>query len=236
MLHIIDNTNRAQFSDLLEKMFADRKRIFIDTLKWDLPVTRGHYEIDQFDDDHAVYLIASDHAGRHLGSLRLLRTDRPHILSELFPALCDQSIPRGALIREVTRFCASPAVEKHHRRVMRDTLITAMVDHALDSGISALTGVVTSHFLDQILAMGWRCDPLGERIVMCNANIGAFCAHVDENTPRKLEQTGIYRSEPWQEDDRLEKAPALLVSAWWPSQSDAIIGRLLPKAIASFLT
>jgi N-acyl-L-homoserine lactone synthetase len=103
LLHIIDVTNRDQFSDLLKCMFADRKRIFVDALKWDLPVTRGHYEIDQFDDDHAVYLIASDHAGRHLGSLRLLRSDRPHILSQLFPALCDQVIPRGSSIREITR-------------------------------------------------------------------------------------------------------------------------------------
>jgi N-acyl-L-homoserine lactone synthetase len=213
MLHIIDKTNQNQFPKLLESMFADRKRIFIDTLKWDLPVTRGHYEIDQFDDDHAVYLIASDHAGRHLGSLRLLRSDRPHILSQLFPALCDQAIPRGALIREVTRFCASTAVQKHHRRVMRDTLISAMVDHALDTGISALTGVVTTHFLDQILAMGWRCNPLGERLQWCGAELGAFCAHVDETTPRKLEQTGIYRSEPWREGNRIEMAPAMLVSA-----------------------
>jgi N-acyl-L-homoserine lactone synthetase len=213
MLHIIDATNRNQFPDLLESMFADRKRVFIDALGWDLPVTQGRYEIDQFDDDHAVYLIASDHAGLHVGSLRLLRTDRPHILSQLFPALCEMSIPLGASIREVTRFCASPSVEKRHRRAMRNTLISAMVDHALDTGISALTGVVTSHFLDQILAMGWRCEQLGKRIVMCNANIGAFCAHVGETTPRDLAQTGIYHSEPRPKDCRTVRAPAMLVSA-----------------------
>jgi N-acyl-L-homoserine lactone synthetase len=95
---------------------------------------------------------------------------------------------------------------------MRNTLISDMIDHALNTGISALTGVVTSHFLDQILAMGWHCEPIGERITICGTELGAFCAHVDETTPRKLEQTGIYRSEPRRESDRVEMAPAMMVS------------------------
>jgi N-acyl-L-homoserine lactone synthetase len=213
MLHIIDKSNRDQFPDLLKSMFADRKRIFIDHLQWDLPVTNGRYEIDQFDDQYAVYLIVSNHAGRHLGSLRLLRTDRPHILSQLFPALCNQAIPSGALIREVTRFCASPAVEKHHRRVMRDTLISAMVDHALETGISALTGVVTTHFLDQILAMGWCCEQLGKRINIYGAELGAFCAIVDQSTPIELARTGIYRPDYGTEFAQSQIEVSLLESA-----------------------
>jgi N-acyl-L-homoserine lactone synthetase len=213
MLHIIDATNRNQFPDLLESMFADRKRIFIDQLGWDLPVTRDHFEIDQFDDDYAVYLIASDHARCHLGSLRLLRTNRPHILSHLFPTLCNVGVPCGTSIREVTRFCASPAIEKRHRRAMRNTLISAMVDHALDTGISALTGVVTTHFLDQILAMGWRCAQLGERIAMCGTELGAFCAYVDANTHCDLAQNGIYQSELEIEGWEAGVAPAPLVTA-----------------------
>jgi N-acyl-L-homoserine lactone synthetase len=213
MLHIIDATNKEQFPELLESMFADRKRVFIDTLKWNLPVTRGRYEIDQFDDAHAVYLIQADYSGRHLGSLRLLRTDRPHILSHLFAMLCSRSIPRGTSIREVTRFCVSPAVNRRHRRAMRDRLISAMVDHALDAGIAALTGVVTTHFLDQILAMGWRCQQLGDRIAMCGAELGAFCADINANTPRDLAQTGIYQRKNGVEERRAGLAPALLVSA-----------------------
>lgn len=213
MLHIIDATNKDQFPELLENMFADRKRIFIDMLKWDLPVTQGRYEIDQFDDSYAVYLIKADTSGRHLGSLRLLRTDRPHILSALFPALCDEPIPCGKSIREVTRFCTSPTVERDDRRAIRNTLISAMVDHVLDTGISALTGVVTTHFLDQILAMGWRCEQLGERISMCGTKLGAFCAYVDENTPRDLGQTRIYESELGIDTHRAGMTPALLVPA-----------------------
>src|SRR3546814_5947244 len=34
----------------MRAMFAARKEVFIDLLKWDLPVLAGAYELDQFDD------------------------------------------------------------------------------------------------------------------------------------------------------------------------------------------
>ena len=40
-------------------MHRDRKKIFVDALKWDVPVVDGQYEIDQFDTDDAIYLLAS---------------------------------------------------------------------------------------------------------------------------------------------------------------------------------
>ena len=192
MIRIVDNTNRDQFPDLMDAMFADRKRVFIDHLGWDLPVTAAEFEIDQFDDIHAVYIIAVDDAGGHFGSLRLLRTDQPHILSTLFSELCDGRVPSAPQVREITRLCISPSAPRHHRRPIRNRVISAMVDYALDTAISALTGVVTVRFLDQILAMGWDCDQLGERMALCGLELGAFCARVDEHTPDKLTRTGIY--------------------------------------------
>src|SRR3546814_5073717 len=61
-------------------MFAARKSVFVDLLKWDVPVLEGRYEIDQFDDEYARYLILADRGDGHLGSARLLPTMRPHIL------------------------------------------------------------------------------------------------------------------------------------------------------------
>jgi N-acyl-L-homoserine lactone synthetase len=192
MLHIVDDTNRDRFLDLLIRMFADRKQVFIDTLQWDLAVTANRFEIDPFDGARAVYVIATDDDSNHLGSLRLLCTDRPHILGNLFPHLCDDGVPTGTKVREITRLCISPSVPRRNRRLVRDRLISAMVDYALAMEISALTGVVTAQFLDQILTMGWKCDPLGDRLDLCSSKLGAFCAHIDENTPALLQRTGIY--------------------------------------------
>ena len=60
---------------LLRTMFEARKRVFVDLLKWDVPVLEGAYEIDQFDTREATYVILADEEGSHRASARLLRTD-----------------------------------------------------------------------------------------------------------------------------------------------------------------
>src|SRR3546814_4126653 len=60
------------------------------------------------------------------------------------------------------------------RRAVRNRLISAMVDHALQSGVSVLTGVVTAVFRETILAMGWRAAPLGPARTHQGSSIGAF--------------------------------------------------------------
>ena len=88
-------------------MFEDRKSIFVDLLKWDLPVIEGRFELDEFDDSHATYLIVAGEDGDHLGSARLLPTIRPHILGSLFADLCAAPPPTGPQVFEITRFCLS---------------------------------------------------------------------------------------------------------------------------------
>jgi len=72
MVNLITAHNRAKFRAPLEAMHRDRKKIFVDALKWDVPVVDGQYEIDQFDTDEAIYLVAlAPESQRHLGSVRL---------------------------------------------------------------------------------------------------------------------------------------------------------------------
>src|SRR3546814_4823548 len=70
MIHVIDNHLAAENQPLLRSMFADRKRLFVDLLGWDIPVVDGQYEIDQFDNVHTVYLIVADDDGGHAASIR----------------------------------------------------------------------------------------------------------------------------------------------------------------------
>lgn len=63
----------------LRAMFEARKRVFVDLLKWEVPVVDGRYEVDQFDDEEAAYLIVVGADGGHAGSARLLKTTRPHL-------------------------------------------------------------------------------------------------------------------------------------------------------------
>ena len=80
MLHVLQSGGAPAGERVLRTMFAARKSVFVDLLKWNVPVVAGTYEIDRFDDREATYLVLTDHGGEHLGSARLLRTDRAHIL------------------------------------------------------------------------------------------------------------------------------------------------------------
>jgi acyl-homoserine lactone synthase len=173
-------------------MFEDRKRLFVDLLGWDLKIKQDRWEIDGFDGDDAVYLIAVDQLGDHIGSLRLLPSERPHILSTLFPDLCPEGVPTGPATFEVTRLCLPVRLGAAERLRIRNALITAMVDHALCAGITRLTGVVETGFLAQILSMGWRCTTLGPSRRIGGAGLGAFCAEIDATTPALLAANGIY--------------------------------------------
>jgi N-acyl-L-homoserine lactone synthetase len=92
----------------LHPMFEARKRVFVDLLKWDVPVLEGCFEVDQFDDEHAAYLIIECRDGRHAGSARLLETVRPHLLDTLFPELCAAPPPRGPNVLEITSKVLTP--------------------------------------------------------------------------------------------------------------------------------
>ena len=112
------SSSAAQLPDTaIRNMFEARKRVFVDLLKWNVPVLNDKYEIDQFDTPHANYLILTGDNGSHRASARLLCTDRPHILGELFPALCDADVPTGSQTREITRFCIEPTLTRTERRI-----------------------------------------------------------------------------------------------------------------------
>ena len=191
MLHVLQSAGTVSSNKVLRAMFAARKRVFVDLLKWDVPVLNGVYEIDQFDDGHAVYLVLADGSGRHLGSARLLPTTRPHILDSLFAELCDGAVPRDPAIFEITRFCLDRRLSASMRRAVRDTLVTALVDHALMHGIGSYTAIAELAWVQQILSFGWRSRPLGLPGVFDGATLVALGIEIAPDTPALLAAAGI---------------------------------------------
>lgn len=202
MVQVIENARHPLEYTALHAMFEARKRVFVDLLKWDVAVIDGRFEIDRFDDERAVYLIVSDRTGRHRASARLLATTRPHILDTLFAELCALAPPRGASVREITRFCLDRDQSARERREARDALIAGLVDYALANGITTYTGVAELGWLQQILAFGWRCRPLGLPRKIDGMTLGALAIDIGADTPGLLAQNGIHAALP------LEPQPA----------------------------
>lgn len=179
-------------SPALDNMHRDRKRVFVDMRKWDVPVVDGQYEIDQFDGEHAVYLISAGDNGEHFGSIRLLPTEQPHLLGSVFPHLCDGLPPSGPGIWEITRGCLSPRLRAAERLRVRNRLTTAAVQFALLFGIDRFVCVADSGWLTQILTLGWSCEPLGDPRLIDGAMTGGLQIHISGRTIDRLREAGNY--------------------------------------------
>ncbi len=192
MIHVIDHHLAAANRPLLQSMFADRKCLFVDLFGWELPVLDGQYEMDQFDTADSIYLIAADDDGLHAASIRLFPSTRPHMLDTLFPHLCPLGVPADERTWESTRLCLPQRHGAERRRELRNQLFTAMVDVALERGIERYTGLIPDRFRKEVLAMGWRAEPLGPAVRIPGGPVGAFLIHVDPQTPERLRWTGVY--------------------------------------------
>src|SRR3954453_15058989 len=84
MITIIEGKNAPRHARLLSEMFRLRARVFRDELGWDVLVSNG-LERDRYDDEAPVYVVYSERADSDvLGSLRLLPTTGPTLLSDVF--------------------------------------------------------------------------------------------------------------------------------------------------------
>lgn len=190
MFHLRHNSGSTPDA-VMQAMFAARKKVFVDLLKWDVPVLDGRFEVDQFDDEYANYLILADSEGTHLGSARILPTTRPHILGDLFPELCERRSPRDPGTCEITRFCLDRELAAHERREVRDQLVLALVDHALANGISRYVAIAEMGWYRQILGFGWQCTALGVPREHNSGTIAAISIAIDETTPARLAAVGV---------------------------------------------
>lgn len=192
MIRIIEGAARPGTDPMFDAMYRDRKRVFVDLRKWQVPVIEGQFEVDQFDGPRTIYCIATDERGAHKGSIRLLPTNEPHILGDLFPELCDGEVPTGPGIWELTRACCSPALPAPERRQVRNALTTAVVEYALRRRIHTYTCIADSSWLAQIFGLGWDCRPLGLPRKIDRTNTGALRIDISPATPQLLREAGTY--------------------------------------------
>ena len=187
MVKLVTGTNKDRFATLLDGMFRDRKRVFVDRLKWDVPVVDGIYERDEYDTDESVYLISPDpKTGAHMGSMRYLKTTGPHLLKDVFPNLVEGELPIGEDVWEITRLCTSPDVKGEDARNVRRHLSIAMIEFAILYGASRLTMMTHMDYLSHLLAVGWECRPLGMPHEYAGQMLGAMEISITPATLRTV--------------------------------------------------
>ena len=190
MIRLIEGKGKPGDGPLLASMFADRKRVFVDMLSWDIP----HDEVserDEFDTPEALYVIAEED-GDHIASARLLPTSCGHVLDTHFADICERDIPRGEDVREISRYCLSPRYNAAVRAQARNVMATALAEFGLLLGIRGYTAVAHASRLASILSAGWRCNPLGLPTISHGMSVGALLIHIDTETIGLIRRAGRY--------------------------------------------
>jgi acyl homoserine lactone synthase len=105
-MEIITGTADVLSAGMLFDLAHYRHRVFVQGLGWQLPA-RGRMELDQFDRRDTQYVIALNDERQVIGSARLLSTERPYLLKEVFPHLLGtEELPHSPQVWELSRFVA----------------------------------------------------------------------------------------------------------------------------------
>ncbi|SCY04460.1 acyl-homoserine-lactone synthase [Microvirga guangxiensis] len=156
-VHVITHANRHFYEESLEQFHRLRHQIFVEERGWSGLRQPDGLEVDAYDNQHAVYLLAID-AGRLVGGQRLYPTLLPHMISEVFPHLAQLGVPQAADILEWTRYF----VVKERRTGRTDCrLLAAMQEFCLGEGITEVTAVVEMWWLPRWQQAGFKVRPLG---------------------------------------------------------------------------
>lgn len=162
MIKIIDNTNFLENTELMEKVWRLRHQVFVEEKGWEAIRRQDGREIDQFDSDRAVHILYIQE-GEVLGYSRMLPTDGPHLLSDVYPQLCDGDIPRSPHMWEWTRFCTV----KSHRGSIRslsyvsNCLLSAIVEWGMAKDICEIGIQMNRMWMLTLCQLRFRPMPLG---------------------------------------------------------------------------
>lgn len=154
--------NRRQFRVQLERYFRIRYDIYVKHRKWRAVARPINIEIDQFDNEYAVYLLALDVNDKIIGGSRLVPTLQPHLLADVFPMLAPNGPPRAADIYEWTRFFISPALRNSGRSSpIAGAVLCGVLEAAQTLGLRQISVVCESFWPNRIRALGWTFAELG---------------------------------------------------------------------------
>jgi acyl-homoserine lactone synthase len=198
MLHVVTAQNKGRYARQVEESFRIRHRIYVEERGWrdlDRPDKR---EVDQFDTDDAIYLLALDEKTRRVvGGSRLVPTLKPHLMSDVFPQLASmRQLPRSADIFEWTRYYVVP--ERREPHAISDVACTIMCgvqEYCLENEISQLSIVTEPIWISRFLGLGWNPKPLGLPIRWQGMDVIGITVDISESALRETQQVrGISES------------------------------------------
>ena len=186
-MQVVTWANKKQHRNLLERYFRIRYDIYVKQRQWHAVARPINIEMDAFDTEHAVYLMALDSTDKLVGGSRLVPTLQPHLLGNVFPQLAPGGPPRAADIYEWTRFFISPALRSRGRSSpVAGVVLCGVLEVARALGILQISVVCESFWPSRLRALGWTIVELGDVLQHDDGDIIALLIEV---TPEAIAST-----------------------------------------------
>lgn len=164
MIYLVDRRNRAAFADQLEQMYRQRHQVYVEKRGWKALARGDKREIDQFDNEDAVYLMKIDENGTVEGAVRLIDTTKPHLMRDVFSHIVTLgAIPNDPRVYEMTRCYVSDAVgDKPQRAQAAGEIMAAMEEYGLARGLTDYSVVSDLYFVPFMTVIGDGVKRLGD--------------------------------------------------------------------------
>lgn len=95
-------------------------------------------------------------------SARLIPTSQPHLVSKMFPQMCERTgVPCRSDWAEWTRTYVVPSKRSVSRRGTLTELCCAVMEFAVEEGLSAIGGIQETCFMSHHQVLKWQVTPLG---------------------------------------------------------------------------
>lgn len=188
MIHIVTASDFDAYRDRLEQAWRLRHRIFVEEMGWSAIARPDGREIDEFDDEHAVHLLAIENDAL-VGYSRLLPTTRPYVLSTHLPELCEGEPPAAPHIVEWSRIGVADSVRTSGRRLnpVALAILTGIVEWGIPRGIRGFVADMPTSWLLRLLQLHIHALPLGLPRMIDNVEIVAVNADFDARSLRQLQ-------------------------------------------------
>jgi N-acyl-L-homoserine lactone synthetase len=105
-MNVVAGLSSGLQDGLFARLSEYRCKVFVEKLGWNLKHENGQ-ELDQFDREDTLYVVAQDEAGNVQGCARLLPTTDAYLLSDVFPEILHgKQPPCSPEVWELSRFAA----------------------------------------------------------------------------------------------------------------------------------
>lgn len=177
MLLLITPQNKRHYKEILKDMFFARYRVFKQKLGWNIPC-EGFLEKDQFDHDHAYYLVYLGYKGEVVGGMRMMSTAVPHMTRDVFRDAVDDPmlLPSSPCVFECSRFFVDTEAYQDYaslkerlylqsptdvQKVVSELLVSLM-EFGLGMNLSSIITVSEIRMERILRRSGWSLNRLGQ--------------------------------------------------------------------------